>query len=107
MIHRVELIDEDLASKLSKQAESFTFYSLALNKSNDVKYITQLLIFIRGINDKFERTEEFLAMESLKGTSGEDLYDIVSVATERHKLLWSMLATGTTDGLPNLTGKKC
>lgn len=107
MIHRVELIDEDLASKLSKQAESFTFYSLALNKSNDVKYITQLLFFIRGINDKFERTEEFLAMESLKGTSGEDLYDIVSVATERHKPLWSMLATGTTDGLPNLTGKKC
>lgn len=100
---RVELIDKDFASKLNKQAESFTLYSLALDESNDVK----LLIFIRGINDNFEITEEFLAMESLKGkTRGEDLNNSVSVAMVRHKLHWSTLINVTTDGLPNLTGKK-
>lgn len=99
---RVELIDEDFASKLNKQAESFTLYSLALDESNNVK----LLIFIRGINDNFEITEEFLAMESLKGkTRGEDLYNNVSVAMVRHKLPWSTLINVATDGLPNLTGK--
>lgn len=56
----IEITDEDLASKLNKQAESFTFYSLALDESNDIKDITQLLILI-DINDKFEITEEFFA----------------------------------------------
>lgn len=103
---RVKLIDEDLASKLNKRAESFTLYSLALDESNDIKDTTQLLIFIRGINDNFEITEEFLAMESLKGkTRGEDLYNNVAAAMERHKLPWSKLANVTTDGSPNLTGK--
>uniref|UniRef100_A0AAR2LR24 DUF4371 domain-containing protein n=1 Tax=Pygocentrus nattereri TaxID=42514 RepID=A0AAR2LR24_PYGNA len=103
---RVELIDEDLASKLNKKVESFTLYSLALDESNDIKDNAQLLIFIRGINDSFEITEEFLAMESLKGTTwGEDLYYSVSAVMERHKLPWRALANVTTDGSPNLTGR--
>jgi hypothetical protein len=56
---RVELIDEDLASWLNKKTKSFKFYSLALDKSNDMKDTAQLLIFIRGINDQFEITEEY------------------------------------------------
>ncbi|XP_067940313.1 general transcription factor II-I repeat domain-containing protein 2-like [Watersipora subatra] len=103
---RVELIDEDITSNLNKKAESFTLYSLALDESNDVKDTAQLLIFIRGINDTFEITEEFLTMESLKGqTRGEDLYDRVSAVIENMKLPWSKLINVTTDGSPNLTGK--
>ena len=51
---RVELIDEDKASELPKQAESFKLYSLALGESNDIKDTAQLLIVIRGINNSFE-----------------------------------------------------
>ncbi|XP_059827475.1 general transcription factor II-I repeat domain-containing protein 2-like [Hypanus sabinus] len=102
----VELIDEDITSDLNKKAESFTLYSLALDESNDVKDTAQLLIFIRGINNTFEITEEFLTMESLKGkTRGEDLYDRVSAVIENMKLPWSKLINVTTDGSPNLTGK--
>uniref|UniRef100_A0A674NDA0 SPIN-DOC-like zinc-finger domain-containing protein n=1 Tax=Takifugu rubripes TaxID=31033 RepID=A0A674NDA0_TAKRU len=103
---RVELIDEDITSSLNKKTESFTLYSLALDESNDVKDTAQLLIFIRGINDTFEITEEFLTMESLKGqTRGEDLFDQVSAVIENAKLPWSKLVNVTTDGSPNLTGK--
>ncbi|XP_067939563.1 general transcription factor II-I repeat domain-containing protein 2-like [Watersipora subatra] len=78
----------------------------ALDESNDVKDTAQLLIFIRGINDTFEITDEFLTMESLKGqTRGEDLYDRVSAVIEKMKLPWSKLINVTTDGSPNLTGK--
>nr|XP_033798845.1 LOW QUALITY PROTEIN: 2-oxoglutarate dehydrogenase-like, mitochondrial [Geotrypetes seraphini] len=105
--HRhVELIDEDIASKLNNKAEFFKLYLLALDESNDIKDTTELLIFIRGINGSFEITEEFLAMESLKGkTRGEDLYDQVSAVIENMKIPWSKLANVTTDGSPNLTGK--
>ena len=63
----VELIDEDIASELNKKAESFKLSSLALDESNDIKDTAQLLIVIRGINNNFEITEEFLTMEFLKG----------------------------------------
>jgi len=72
---RVEMIDEDIASKLSKKAESSKFYSLALGESNDLKDTAQLVICIRGISDSFEITEELLAMESMEEkTRGEDFY---------------------------------
>ena len=104
--HRVELIDEDMASELQKQAESFKLYSLALDESNDIKDTAQLRIFIRGINDSFEITEVFLTMESLKEKMcGQDIYDRVSAVRERMNLPWRKLANVTTDGSPNLTGK--
>ena len=103
---RVELIDKDLTNHLNKKAESFKFYSLALDGSTDIKDTAQLLIFVRGITDNFEITEEFLAMESMRGTMrGVDLYDTVSNVIERFKLPWSRLANVTTDGSRNLTGK--
>lgn len=95
----IEVIDEHFTSKLNIKAESFTLYSLALHESNGIKDTAQLLIFIRGINENFEITEEFLEMVSLKGkTRGEDLFNSVSAVTQRHKLPWSTLANVTTDG---------
>ena len=103
---RVEMIEEDIASMLKKTAETFSSYSLAPDESNDIRDTAQLLLFIRGINDNFEITDEFLAMESLKGqTRGEDLYERVSAVIKRMKLPWSKLANVTMDGSPNLTGK--
>ena len=76
-----------------------------MDESNDIKDTAQLLIVIRGINNSFEITEEFLTMESLKGKMrGQDLYDRVSAVIEKMNLPWSKLAV-TTDGSPNLTGK--
>ena len=37
MTHSVEVIDEDLASRLNKKVASFTLFFLTLDKSNDRK----------------------------------------------------------------------
>ena len=47
--HRVEMIDEDIASELQKQAESFKLYSLGLAESNNIKDTAQLLILSEGL----------------------------------------------------------
>ena len=96
MTYGIELINEDLASKLNKNADSFTlnFWHWI---SNDIMDTAQLLISI-GINDNFEITEEFLAMEFLKGkTLGEDLYDSMPRVIKRYKLPWSTLTNVTID----------
>ena len=95
---RIEPI-EHLANELKRKADSFRFYSLALDESNDVKNTAQLLIFVRGINDNFEIIEELLAMESLKGaTRGEDLFLKVTGVIDRFELLWNKLTNVTTGG---------
>ena len=76
-----------------------------MDESNDIKDTAQLLIVIRGINDRFEITGVF-DHGVLKGkTQGQDLYDRVSAVIERMNLPWSILTNVTTDGSPNLTGK--
>ncbi len=104
---RVEVIDEHLSDELLKRAADFTYFSIALDQSTDIRDTAQLLIFIWGINDKFEIVEEFLDMESMQGTTrGSDLYDRVSGCLERLNLPWTKLLNVTTDGSPNLTEKK-
>ncbi|KAK7881164.1 hypothetical protein WMY93_029573 [Mugilogobius chulae] len=103
---RIEVIDEDLSEELNTKAKTFKYYSLALDESTDIKDTAQLLIFIRGVDGHFQITEEFLALESMKGTTrGTDLFAKVSCVIERLQLPWSKLVNVTTDGSPNLTGK--
>lgn len=54
-----EVINEDLATQLDRKAESFQFYCLALDESNDINGTVRLFMFIRGNNDHFEIREEF------------------------------------------------
>ena len=104
---RMEQIDEHLANELKGKADSFVFYSLALDESNDVRDTAQLLIFVRGINDNFEIIEELSAsLESLKGTTRrEDLFLKVTDVIGRFKSPWNKLKHVINDGSPNLTGK--
>ena len=76
-------------------------YLLTLDRSNDIKGIAQLLIFISNINDNFEITEEFWPWNPLRGKCRERTVGVI----KRHKLPWSTLTNITMDGSPNLTGK--
>ena len=59
----------------------------------------QLLIFIRGIDEMFQITEELAALQSLKGTTtGEDIFAAVCETITQLNLNWSQLKGATTDG---------
>ena len=78
----------------------------ALDESTDIQDTAQLLIYIRGIDENFEITEELLFMESLKYTvTGKDLYNSVINSLIRSGLSLDKLASITTDDAPSLTGK--
>ena len=75
-------------------------YTLALDKSTDVKDAA------RGINTRFELTEELLSVEPLKDTTtGQDLFNAVENCVERTGLVWNKISSVTTDGARALTGK--
>lgn len=68
--------------------------------------IAQLLVFIRGINNSFEVTEELAAVKSIKRTTtGADLFREVSDISDDLNLDWNKLTAVTTDGAPSMVGR--
>ena len=65
-----------------------------------------MLVFIRGMDAKFQLTEEILSVESLKDTTtGENLFHAVENCIARTGLEWNKMASVTTNGARALTGK--
>ena len=106
MVRRIIAIGEDLTSPLKELVPSFQLFSLALDESTDIDDTAQLLIFVGGITENFEITEELLSMESMKNTTtGEDIFDCVENTFRTMELPWQKMVNVTTDGCPLLTGK--
>uniref|UniRef100_A0AAR2KU72 DUF4371 domain-containing protein n=1 Tax=Pygocentrus nattereri TaxID=42514 RepID=A0AAR2KU72_PYGNA len=102
---RVEEMGDNLHLQLQTKTNSLCCFSLALDESNDVHDMAQLLIFIRGINEKFKVTEELAALQSIKGTTTEeDIYEKVCQTVADLGLDWAKLTSVTTDGAPSMVG---
>ncbi len=57
-------------------SKEFEVYSLALDESVDIKGISQLSIFIRGVNLKFEINDELMLVIPIYGTTkGKDIFE--------------------------------
>jgi len=61
---RVEEIGDDLHDQLQSNAQKFISVSLALDGYTDLGSTAQLLIFLRGVTNKLQVSEELLALAS-------------------------------------------
>lgn len=52
----------DTSEQIEFNASSFTSSSVGLNESTEATYSAQLAVFIKGVDDKFEVTEELLSV---------------------------------------------
>ncbi|KAF7685033.1 General transcription factor II-I repeat domain-containing protein 2A [Cucumispora dikerogammari] len=83
VVKRINQLSENLINQLRDVSKEFLCYCLTLDERNDLQNTAQLLIFIRGINDRFEITEKLLSVESLKDTTtGRDLFGVVENCVE-------------------------
>ena len=103
---RIKAIGEDLTSQLKGLVPSFQLFSPALDESTDIDDTAQLLIFVRGISENFEITEELLSLELMKDTTtGEDIFECVENGFRTMELPWQKMVSVTTNGCQSLTGK--
>ena len=78
---RVEDLAADVKATLRDRAEAFEFYSLALDESTDKRDTAQLAVCVRGVDQKFSITEEFVLLVPLnEKTTGADVLEVVQVA---------------------------
>ena len=97
---------EYIEGKLKDYLSTCDHYSLALDESTDQGDTAQLVIFIRGIDENLNVTEEMLDLCHMKGTTtGRDIYEYVDLALEKFNVDRRTIYSITTDGAPALTGK--
>ena len=79
---------------------------MAFDESTGISYTSQLVIFIRRVNDSFQVTDEMLNLLNLKDTTREeDIFQAVEKCLDENSLNFEALSGLTTDGAPALIGK--
>lgn len=108
IVRRIDAVAMNIQEQLLAASGSFQWFSIALDESIDIQDTAQILIYIRGIDENFEITEELLSMASLKDTvTGKDLYNSVINSLIRSRPSLDKRASITTDDAPSLIGKHC
>lgn len=65
---------------LKAKIANFKEFSIALDEITDISDTAQLAIFIRGIDENFNITEELLSLHPMKGiTTGEEIFNSVDL----------------------------
>ena len=104
---RIDQLAENIQETLKERINNCATYSLALDECTDISDTAQLAVFVRGVTDTFEITEEFLDMASMSSTTtGQDISDQVLQLMNKFELDPGKLCGLTTDGAPSMTGKR-
>jgi len=102
---RVSVIDTYLQEKLEEVVKVCSYFSITLDESTDISHTSQLLIFIRMIDNDFNISEELLNLASLHGTTkGADIYDKLNSAIVKYGGFGKCTAI-VTDGAKSMIGK--
>ena len=104
---RVEDIAENITEQVCHKVMEFSYYSLAIDGSTDSTYMAQLLVFVRGIDDNFNVSEELAGMQSMQGrTTGNDICSaIIDCVTKKLFSDFKNLVGLCADGAPAMCGK--
>lgn len=104
---RIDALSDNLNSQLKEKVAKFTAFSLAIDESTDVSDTAQLAVFIRGVDEKMQVTEELVELVPMKGTTtGDDIFDSLVGALDKIGVDWKKTVSITTDGAPQMIGRK-
>ena len=107
MVDRMCDLSTNLHEQLIKKGKDFIEYCLDVDGSSGTYDITQLSIFIHGVDSSLCITEERLGLKSIHGiTTGKDIFEEVSKCITEMSLPWGNLVGLTTDGAPAMCGQK-
>ncbi|XP_023371491.1 general transcription factor II-I repeat domain-containing protein 2B isoform X2 [Otolemur garnettii] len=99
----VEDVAGNLWEKLREKIRSFVAYSIAIDEITDINNITQLAIFIRGVDENFDVSEELLDTVPMTGTkSGNEIFSRVEKSLKKFSIDWSKLVSVASTGTPTM-----
>ncbi|XP_044771639.1 general transcription factor II-I repeat domain-containing protein 2 isoform X2 [Neomonachus schauinslandi] len=100
-VQPIEDMAGNLWEKLREKIKSFVAYSIAIDEITDINNTTQLAIFIRGVDENFDVSEELLDTVPMTGTkSGNEIFLRVEKSLKKFNIDWSKLVSVASTGTP-------
>lgn len=104
---RIDELSENLNVQLKDKVKSFIAFSIAIDESTDITDTAQLAVFIRGVDDTLNVTEEFVELVPMKNTTtADDIFASLVGALDRLGVDWTRAVSLATDGAPSMVGRK-
>ncbi|GIY24914.1 general transcription factor II-I repeat domain-containing protein 2 [Caerostris extrusa] len=101
MCRRIIGISNEIILKLRVRIRYFKYFSLAFDKCTDISDLARLVVFLSGVNQSSQVTEEMLNVINLKGTTiGEDIFHAFENCLYGNQLDLEILSGISTDGTP-------
>ncbi|XP_070257217.1 protein FAM200C-like isoform X1 [Myotis yumanensis] len=103
---RIHDMSADILNQVIQEIKSapLPIFSIQLDESTDVANCSQLLVYVRYINDG-DFKDEFLFCKPLKTTATAlDVFDTVGSFLKEHKISWEKVCGVCTDGAPATLG---
>ncbi|XP_039178217.1 SCAN domain-containing protein 3-like [Crotalus tigris] len=103
---RIDDMSADILDQVIQEIKSapLPIFSIQLDESTDVANCSQLLVYVRYINDG-DFKDEFLFCKPLETTTtARDVFDTVGSFLKEHKISWEKVCGVCTDGAPAMLG---
>lgn len=102
---RISDISDDILSKVVKEIKNSKYFCIACDESTDVASLSQLLVFVRYINNGDFKDEILFCKPLELTTRGIDVFNLINQFMEDHSIDWKKCISSTTDGAPAMLGK--
>ena len=97
----------DIAEQIIAGVKDSKFgFAIQLDESTDVAKCSQLLVYVRYIQNNTVKMELLLSQALAATTKGKDVFNVLADFLKENELDWSMLVGCTTDGAPAMLGQK-
>ena len=97
----------NLNSQLKNKIKKFIVFSVAIDENTYITNVSQLTIFIRGVEKTLIISVEFVEMVPISSTTtAADIFTSLIGALDRVGVEWSHAVSLATDGTPSMFGRK-
>ena len=104
---RIQEMSGDIADQVMAGVKDSKFgFAIQLDESTDVAKCSQLVVYVRFIQNFTVKTELMLNQELAATTKGKDVFNVLADFFKENELDWSKLVGYTTDGAPAMLGRK-
>ena len=98
---RIQEMSCDIAEQvIAGEKDSKFGYAIQIDELTDVAKCSQLLVFVRFIQNNTVKIELMLSQELAATTKGKDVFNVLADFFKENELDWIMLVGCTTDGAP-------
>lgn len=103
---RIDDMAEDIKKQSVDAVKQAPFFAIQLDESTDVAQCSQLLVFVRYIQNETIQDEMLFSTELTTTTKAVDVMAAVSEFFAEHELVWEKLISVCTDGALAMLGSR-